>query len=136
MLVALATCGEASFASDAPSRPGATGPADQTNGPVDETTGPVEVAGWGEAGEWPLALTPPKLIRDPGTGSPAGYAHHLLGPRGEPPRPRLVQPDPVLVSLDITLRYLRLMVTGDHRPGLSPFLGTSAAALGGLRLRF
>jgi hypothetical protein len=43
---------------------------------------------------------------------------------------------PLKLSLDASMSYLRLAVHGDGRPGLAPFLGTSAASLGGFRLRF
>jgi hypothetical protein len=71
-----------------------------------------------------------------------------LIPRLPPPAwlasPSLLDPNakhgrsanPLRLSLDLSASYLRLATTGDYKPGLAPFLGTSTEALGGFRLRF
>jgi hypothetical protein len=86
-----------------------------------------------------FALTPPVLLADPHLVGGPGNPHqlHLSSPNPTARSLRLPEPaGPVLRSLDLSLRYLRLAVHGDYREGLLPFLGTSTAALGGLRLRF
>ncbi|HVV51557.1 MAG TPA: hypothetical protein VHO06_17945 [Polyangia bacterium] len=74
---------------------------------------------------WSFALRPPTFVGK----LPLPTVFSILTPTAAgPPR----ETTPLLVSLG----YLRLAVTGDDRAGLSPFLGTSTSALGGLRLRF
>jgi hypothetical protein len=73
-----------------------------------------------------LPLAPPALLRE---GAPP--ERHVALPGSNDARPRADS-----LSLDLSLSYLRLAVHGDHTPGLSTFLGTSTAALGGFRLRF
>lgn len=90
-------------------------------------------------GNRPLALTLPPLLAGRGPTSAASALHHLqLAALNPTPRNLHVAPPtgPVLLSLDLSLRYLRLAVHGDYRAGLLPFLGTSTTSLGGLRLRF
>jgi hypothetical protein len=58
-----------------------------------------------------------------------------LAPLPRAPRAS-VTPRELRLSLDLGMSYVRFAVHGDYKPGLSPFLGTSTAALGGFRLRF
>jgi hypothetical protein len=66
---------------------------------------------------WLAAPAPGASILDPGAKH-GGAAH------------------PLRLSLDLSASYLRTAMTGDYKPGLAPFLGTSTEALGGFRLRF
>lgn len=87
----------------------------------------------------PLALTPLGLLADLESAAGRNRILHLqLAAPGPPPtKLRAAEPaGPVLLSLDLSLRYLGLAVHGDHRAGLLPFVGTSTTSLGGLRLRF
>jgi hypothetical protein len=70
-------------------------------------------------------LTPPALL-----GGLVMVPRHVELPEGR------ARPATTALSLDLSLSYLRLAVHGDGTPGLSTFLGTSTAALGGFRLRF
>jgi hypothetical protein len=72
-------------------------------------------------------LTPPAMLLP---ASPRAWSVSLESRSPEARR------HPLHLSLDLSMSYLRLAVHGDHRAGLAPFLGTSTAALGGLRLRF
>lgn len=130
MLVTCASLCRLSFASEAPP-PGAAPPAKAS----DTVALPYAIF----SGNRPLALTPPPLLTDLGPAAGASAPHHLqLGPPSPTPgSPRVAEPaGPVLLSLDLSLRYLQLAVHGDYRAGLLPFLGTSTSSLGGLRLRF
>ena len=93
----------------------------------------------GEAGAEPAAalplaldfdglfrLTPPALIAERPAPAPNLVDEIRIGPARHP----------ALLTLDLSVHYLRLAVHGDRRPGLTPFLGTSTAAFAGLRLRF
>jgi hypothetical protein len=87
----------------------------------------------------PLALIPPSLMGKTGVMLGGSPPHRLLSSASTPvphsPHAASLA-GPALLSLDISLRYLRLAFQGDDRAGLLPFLGTSTTALGGLRLRF
>jgi hypothetical protein len=133
-LFMLATCawlGRSSFASEAPQPPGAA--------PSSNAGDTVAVSSAIFDGNRPFALTPPVLFADPHLAAEPSNLHplHLSPPNPTARALRLPEPaGPVLRSLDLSLRYLRLAVHGDYREGLLPFLGTSTASLGGLRLRF
>ena len=131
MLVACASLCRLSFASEVAPPPGAA----PLGRPRDTAGLPYAIF----SGNRPLALTPPPLLADPGPAAGANAPHHLqLGPPNPTSRgPHVAEPaGPVLLSLDLSLRYLQLAVHGDYRAGLLPFLGTSTSTLGGLRLRF
>jgi hypothetical protein len=79
-----------------------------------------------------------------GTGISPGTLRltlHPLGARRTPPglagglwsSEKQLQLD---TPLSIGVQYLHLALTGGYRPGWLPFLGTSTATVGGLRIRF
>jgi hypothetical protein len=133
-LLILATCAwlcRSSFASEAAPKPSVAPPAKADDG----VALPCAIFGGNRA----FALTPPVLLADPHlAGGPSNlHQQHLSAPNPTARSLRLPEPaGPVLRGLDLSLRYLRLAVHGDYREGLWPFLGTSTASLGGLRLRF
>jgi hypothetical protein len=131
MLVLGASLSRSSFAVDSVPPPGAAPPANAGN-----AVG-LRYAIFGV--RRPLALTPLELHVDLGSAAGPNRLEHLqlAAPVTTPRNLRAADPaGPVLRSLDLSLRYLRLAVHGDHRAGLLPFLGTSTTSLGGLRLRF
>lgn len=129
MLVVCAPLSRSSFAGES-APPGAAPPAN--------AGGAVALRYTIFGGNRPLALTPLGLVPDLGAARPDRLEHlQLAAPTPAPRNLRAPEPaGPVLLSLDLSLRYLRLAVHGDHRAGLLPFLGTSTTSLGGLRLRF
>jgi len=131
MLVTCLVLSRSSFASEVARSPGAA-PLAKTG----DTIAPLYAI---FSGNRPLALTPPSLLVDPGPVAGPNKLHHLqwASPNTSPRNLRAAEPTgPVLLSLDLSLRYLRLAVHGDYRAGLLPFLGTSTTSLAGLRLRF
>jgi hypothetical protein len=131
MLVTCAPLSRSSFAVEAVPPPRAAPPA---NG-RDVVALRYEIFGVSR----PLVLTPLALFADRGSAAGPNRLHHLQLAAPNPTRHNLRAPEPagpVLLSLDLSLRYLRLAVHGDYRAGLLPFLGTSTTSLGGLRLRF
>ena len=90
---------------------------DEARGRADEPSAQPAVPAAGAVTPLP-ALTPPVWL------SPAPPKHLGLAPRE------------LRLSFDLGVTYLRFVVHGDYKPGFAPFLGTSTAAIGGLRLRF
>jgi hypothetical protein len=99
------------------------------------------------AGDEARALPPPVLrLEDFGARGehvPPSAAAPLILPLDRTLLSRARPAHPVLLSLDVGIRYVRLIFAGDSRSPfrfapfpVAPFLGTSSATLGGLRLRF
>jgi hypothetical protein len=131
MLVTCASLSPSSFASEVAPPPG-----EATLAKAGSAIAPLYAI---FRGNQPLALTPPSLLVDPGPAAGPNKLHHLqwAPPNTSPRNLRAAEPaGPVLLSLDLSLRYLQLAVHGDYRAGLLPFLGTSTTSLAGLRLRF
>jgi hypothetical protein len=70
----------------------------------------------------PVTMFPELTLRAPAVIAPP--TTHLLAPH------RLAPP------VELSLHFVRLAVHGDGQAGLSTFVGTSTASLGGFRLRF
>jgi hypothetical protein len=76
-------------------------------------------------------------------GPPIAPGAHLVLPLDRAPSRRAPPPDPVVLSLGAGIRYVHLIMSGDHRSPFrftpfpfAPFFGTSSTTVGGLRLRF
>jgi len=96
-----------------------------------------------EARALPRLVLRLEVVGAPDKQPPAALGALSIAPLGHALPGRMPPRDPVLLSLDVGIRYVRLIMTGDNRSPFrftpfpfAPFFGTSSTTVGGLRLRF